>query len=339
MGCTESYMEGRGAALDREVPGLPNHHFREVLGQGTYGVVYAAWDQQRKVERAVKMINLGHTPLARVQHEACIMRTLAHPCIAHLHDAILDRGDIAYLVMDLYKGGSVLEKTIRHWQTGGSISISAVQNLAKMMVQPAEWLHRHSIIHRDLKGENFLLNRRDLEHPQCRVFLCDFGTACALAPEQRLSEEVGTQFYWAPELYGKNYGLVVDVWALGVITFGLLWGRFPFINEGETKALPLECPAGATDEAESFVRGMLTRDESSRLTARMALRHTFLASIKSAAEVAEGCMGRTISGATLPDKPVDYYDSGSTMAPTSRHFREPEEVGRFASTCCSSSSD
>lgn len=307
MGCTESAL--------RRAPELPNYALGEVLGEGAYGVVHAAWDLQRKSECAVKVFDLHGAKLEKVEHEAHILRTVKHSCIANLREVYCTGSDFAYLVLDIYKGGSLINNLTRLWSTGGSVSTPAVQNLAKMMTQAVEWLHRQFIIHRDLKTDNFVLNRTDFEHPECRVFLCDFDTACALAPDQRLQEQVGTPHYWAPELYSKNYGLPADTWALGVITFGLLWGRFPFRSQRQTASMQLRCPAGASQDGECFVEGMLTKDESVRLTMKQALEHNFL-SIRSAAELEEGAKGRTLSGVSTsaPDSCPDLTYSGSTMA-------------------------
>merc|ERR1719330_1972629 len=121
----------------------------------------------------------------------------------------------------------------RHWESKGFIAIPVIQRISKMMLLALAWLHQSSVAHRDLKGDNFLMDTTEIEDPSCRIFLSDFGTAREILPGERLSEKCGTQVYWAPEFYDLNYSLAVDVWAVGVITFGLVTKRYPFRSEGE----------------------------------------------------------------------------------------------------------
>merc|ERR1719277_2758221 len=97
-------------------------------------------------------------------------------------------------------------------------------------------------IHRDIKGDNYLMDRRDVTDPDCKVVLTDFGTACHVAKDERLSAAAGTQMFWAPELFDRNYGLKVDVWAMGITMYGLVSGRFPFADEDDIRKKELKMP-------------------------------------------------------------------------------------------------
>merc|ERR1719203_115402 len=101
--------------------------------------------------------------------------------------------------MELYKGGDMFDGMERHWEAKGAIPTPVVQNIAKMMVQSVDWLHQNNVVHRDLKGDNFLMDRMDIESPKCRIYLSDFGTVTELQPQQWLTQKCGTEIYWAPE--------------------------------------------------------------------------------------------------------------------------------------------
>jgi len=155
------------------------------------------------------------------------------------------------------------------------------------MFQGIDWLHENNVIHRDLKGDNYLQDRKDLENTKCRIYLSDFGTVVDLAPGERLKQKCGTKTYWGPEFYSLNYGLKVDIWALGVVIFGMVTGRFPFKGEEDVRKKQVKIPSRCGKEGESFLLGMLQRDESKRLSAKQALEHPFIANVKTAAQTAE----------------------------------------------------
>jgi len=143
-------------------------------------------------------------------------------------------------------------------------------------VESVAWLHQNAVVHRDLKGDNYLMDRIEIEDPNCRLVLSDFETARSLKPGERLKDSCGTNTYWAPEFYDLDYGLGVDVWALGVIIYGLVFKQFPFQNEEDCKTKPIKCPTGTGNDGRAFIKGFLTRDEGKRLTALEALSHSFL---------------------------------------------------------------
>jgi len=147
-------------------------------------------------------------------------------------------------------------------------------------------LHEKQVVHRDIKGDNFLMSRKDIEHPQCRVFLCDFGTVVGCEPGDRLQTACGTKPYWSPEFYRLDYAHGVDIWAVGVILFSLFTAKFVFRNEADTKEREVVCPPRATPDGAGLVKGLLEREEQKRMTSKDALLHPFLAKIKSAAEEA-----------------------------------------------------
>lgn len=248
----------------------------EAIGEGAFGVVRTCQKKGTCEERAVKMVDREDMPLEEIALEADMLRKLEHPRIVKLHDVYYEKHFVS-MVLDLY-AGDLIDGMQLHWKNKGRLAIPVVQSICKMMVESVAWLHQNNVAHRDLKGENFLMDCRAIEHPNCRVFLSDFGTAVEVLPGHRLSHKCGTQNHWAPELYDLNYGLAVDVWAIGVIAFGMVTGMFPFKNEDECRARPVRCPARTTRDGESFILGTLVRNEAERLTAAQALEHRFLSS-------------------------------------------------------------
>ena len=81
------------------------------------------------------------------------------------------------------------------------------------------------VCHRDLKLENFVLNKQ-----QTTLKLIDFGLSVVWAQGKDLFKSYGTPCYTAPEIIGgKRYlGPQVDVWSLGVSLCTMLTGTLPF---------------------------------------------------------------------------------------------------------------
>ena len=102
-------------------------------------------------------------------------------------------------------------------------------------------------MHRDLKPENILVNRQsDSNSDPISVKLTDFGFAAKYDHERQDKTSLGSPAYMAPELWKREaHSMKVDCWAVGVIAFQLISGKFPFVaNDKRTlgKKISLEEP-------------------------------------------------------------------------------------------------
>lgn len=139
---------------------------------------------------------------------------------------------------------------------------------------------------RDLKPENLLLtSHRD----NCVLKLADFGFAMKLKHRNDNScrTPCGSPSYMAPEIICKRaYGMAVDMWALGCITYFLLGGYPPFHSDNPEKILRLvvkstyECLpkqwSHVSVEAKEFISSLLIKNPSERMTVEKALSHPWL---------------------------------------------------------------
>merc|ERR1719410_2939655 len=100
--------------------------------------------------------------------------------------------------------------------------MAGVQNLTQQMWQAVAFLHSKNYVHRDGKGDNFMMDMPGVENTANRIYLGDFGSIVQLQKGARLRHRTGTERYWSPEVYRRSYTHKVDCWAVGVIMFGLI---------------------------------------------------------------------------------------------------------------------
>ena len=111
-----------------------------------------------------------------------------------------------------------------------------------------------------------------------------------ILPDEKLTTACGTLSYVAPEvLEQRGYGKEVDIWAVGIIFFLIVVGKFPFegsnpndvFNDQTTDQIEKKISPniwnGLTADAQDFMKGLLNKDPAKRLTARLALKHPFIA--------------------------------------------------------------
>jgi serine/threonine protein kinase len=190
--------------------------------------------------------------------------------------------------MDLYRGGALIDNMECYWDTQGKIDCLDVVPLSKQMALAIDYLHGQGIVHRDVKADNFVLDRPDIVDPECRIALGDFGTACELplpAPARgRLQEKLGTRNHWAPEVFRQDYGQKVDIWALGIVMYGMFEERFPFAWEEQILEDPVTLSEDTPALCADFVLQLLRKEEHERPDATTVLAHPYLNPIKASEE-------------------------------------------------------
>merc|ERR1719230_2298292 len=255
---------------------LDDYTLGEELGQAAFGVVYACARRTHKDDkRAVKMVDKVETPVKEIKREAEILDKVIHPNIIRFHEVYYEKCFVC-IVMDRYMGGDLIAGMQHHWESKGRIPCDQVKHIKRQCAVALEVLHSKGVVHRDVKGDNYLLDRVDILDPDCLVVLSDFGTAIKCKVAEHVRGFVGTRTYWSPEFYANDYGQKVDVWAFGVIVYGLLEGRFPFKDEEAVKLrkpkLHNDLPAHCVD----FVRSLLKKEEGRRSSAAEAYVHEWI---------------------------------------------------------------
>jgi len=273
-------QDGRRRLLDEYAVG-------DILGEGAFGIVSSCKHRTTGKEYAVKMVDKVESTLADIERETEMMRCVDHPNIVKLRGVFYERCFIC-IVMDKYTGGDVVEGLHTHLRLKGKIPCRKVVHIMQQMGASIQYLHSENIVHRDIKGDNFLMDRPDLTDPNCNIVLTDFGTVCFLNEGDRLSESVGTKCFWSPEFFEFNYGKKIDVWAMGIVSYGLITGCFPFKDEKEIKAKMVRIPKQVHPVCEDVIRGMLEKTERSRLSSDAVMSHEWFSNNKQRPSEGDG---------------------------------------------------
>lgn len=156
----------------------------------------------------------------QVKNEYSIHSSLKHENIVGFIEFFHRRGDLN-IVLSFCENGSLRQYVKR---SRNNLSINDYEHFVVQILNGVCYMHDQNIIHRDLKCSNLLLDSK------MSVKICDFGLAIH-ANEARLESNriCGTLNYMAPEiLERKLYSFGSDIWAIGVITYNLLFGKLPF---------------------------------------------------------------------------------------------------------------
>lgn len=255
---------------------LEEYQLKNVIGQGAFGIVYSCTKIATGATFAVKMVDRVETPLKEIMREVAVLQQIDHPCIMKFRDVYFERCFVC-IVTDLYTGGDLINGMQSHWDSKGTIPSEHIVGLCRQMIEAIAYLHENGMVHRDIKGDNYLMDVPNIVDASLRVFLSDFGAARTVQPGERMKTALGTRTYWAPEFYDRDYGVKVDVWAVGVVIFGMLCGRFPFKDERGVKSKKPKMPANATSGCAELLEGMLRKPEQERLSAQECLGQRYFA--------------------------------------------------------------
>ncbi|XP_029107179.1 serine/threonine-protein kinase DCLK1a isoform X1 [Scleropages formosus] len=252
------------------------------IGDGNFAVVRECVERSTGREYALKIINKSKCRGKEhmIQNEVSILRRVKHPNIVLLIEE-MDTYSELYLVMELVKGGDLFDaitSTSKYTERDASGMLFNLANAIK-------YLHSLNIVHRDIKPENLLVYEH--QDGSKSLKLGDFGLATVV--DGPLYTVCGTPTYVAPEIIAESgYGLKVDIWAAGVITYILLCGFPPFRGSSEDQEVlfdqilmgqldfPLPYWDNVSDSAKEVITCMLQVDVDQRYTALQVLEHPWV---------------------------------------------------------------
>ncbi|CAN7066008.1 unnamed protein product [Brassica oleracea var. botrytis] len=213
-----------GEAINGWIPRKPDSFEKlEKIGQGTYSSVYKARDLETNQIVALKKVRFAYMDPDSVRfmaREIIILRRLDHPNVMKLEGLITSGvSGSMYLIFEYMEHDlSGLAST-----PGVKFSEPQIKCYMKQLLHGLEHCHSRSVLHRDIKGSNLLLDQNN------NLKIGDFGLANFYGPHQKqpLTSRVVTLWYRPPELLlgSTDYGITVDMWSTGCILAELFNGK------------------------------------------------------------------------------------------------------------------
>ncbi|KAL9584902.1 MAG: hypothetical protein Q9212_001836 [Teloschistes hypoglaucus] len=272
-GISTAGASGAQTPEQRDGTNIPNQNSillkRKKLGKGAFSVVHHVWDVSTGSDYASKKFR--YPKKVNWKREASIMKKISHAHTTRLMAAIEEPSP--QLILEYLPLGNLEDQDRQRNISDDETVITLHQSLLALT-----YLHGQtpSIVHRDIKPQNILVQSRDPFH----IKLADFGLSKA---SDYLVTLCGTHTYLSPEIarhYGSNrpecvkYANAVDIWSLGVVIFEYAYG---LPHPGSGIGLPwCEKIISAlddldTDKLTDLLSTMIVMDPNLRAPARQCL--------------------------------------------------------------------
>lgn len=212
---------------------LDDYTFIRQISKGAFGSIYLVTKDEK--DYSMKIIKKKQNIYKQLQREIYINEFLS----THKHKNIIDiyevyeTGDTVYIVMEYidekinhmynnYKYPSIIDNEVRK------------VNYIKQVIEGVGFLHKHGIVHRDIKFENILIDKIE----DFTIKIIDFGLSVFLCKGEQAKEGCGTLIYSSPEIVLQvPYNYQVDLWSIGIISYVLNYNTFPITHFKEKEYL------------------------------------------------------------------------------------------------------
>jgi tetratricopeptide (TPR) repeat protein/tRNA A-37 threonylcarbamoyl transferase component Bud32 len=236
--------ELRRSRADRSAPPqIPGYDDLREIRRGGQGIVYSGVQRSTKRRVAVKILIggdlAGDAARRRFEREIDLAASLRHPGIVRVYDSGLTSAGWPYLVMEFVEGLPLSEFLRTSDPASQSHSPSKVIPLFAKVAAALAHAHQHGVIHRDLKPSNIRVDSAG--EPR----ILDFGLAKLHTSQpsdasvvSQSGQFVGSLPWASPEQVSGDAALVdvrTDVYALGVMLYRELTGRFPYAVDGNVR--------------------------------------------------------------------------------------------------------
>jgi len=195
----------------------------EKLGEGSFGVVYRAYDPSLQRQVALKLLRVAPGPSHELLEEAKRLARVRHANVLIVHGADLRDGAVG-IWTELIAGATLEDYLAQNGPMGASEARAIGLDLCRALAA----VHAHGLVHRDLKASNVMR-----EHGG-RIVLMDFGSV-GISTTTSSDNIYGTPLTMAPEqLLGGPVGPTADIFGLGTLLYRLTSGQYPL----EARSVP-----------------------------------------------------------------------------------------------------
>jgi len=217
--------------------------------------------------------------LDAVFREIDVLNRVQHQGVVQMREYFIE-GNQIYIILERVTGRELLDAVMA--SESGHLSEQEARHIFVQILEAVHYLHSRDVVHRDLKLENIVQNKKGGKE---EVKIVDFGLA-AVAKGSSLKGACGTPYYAAPEVVSDvDYGPACDMWSVGVVLYAMLSGSVPFFCSCAEEVGKLICSGevnltgevwdSVSEDAKNLVSRMLVVNPGHRITAAEALDHTW----------------------------------------------------------------
>lgn len=280
----EEFMD----AFNKERSGPSRWIKGTMIGSGSFGTVYLGMNPITGELMAVKQVELPSSNketeqkklnmIDALQREMNLLRDLQHENIVQYLGSNAEENYLN-IFLEYVPGGSVATMLSNY----GAFEESLIRNFVRQILQGLKYLHDRSIIHRDIKGANVLVDNKG------GIKISDFGIskkleARLLTTENNRVSLQGSVYWMAPEVVKQtSYTLKADIWSLGCLIIEMFTGTHPFPEFSQMQAIfkigtfvAPSIPEACSVEAQNFLKQTFEIDFNKRPTAEELLKQPFL---------------------------------------------------------------
>lgn len=248
-----------------------NYKILKQIGEGSFGKVYLAL---HKLTHRKVVLKTSDKTDPNVVREVFYHRQFDFPYIIKLYEVIVTETKV-WMALEYCPGKELYEYLLVMQRIPPDESARLFAQIAGAVY----YAHSLNCVHRDLKLENILLDKRG------NAKLADFGFTRECATKAQLETICGTTVYMAPELLQREKydGFKIDVWSLGVILYTMINGSMPFDEDEPSKTewkiineMPEFKDKIFNEDSKNLLEQILDKDPKKRPTMEQILRHPFL---------------------------------------------------------------
>lgn len=232
--------------MNMQTRNISNFEFLSVIGKGSYGIVYKAFDRKEQTYVAIKKIkqicdvNLGISK--SILREVTILKNIKHSNIIELKYVFYGKDIDMKLAGEnietayLYLVFEYCHLDLLNFSRKYSLNLRQIKYIIFELLLATSHLHSNNYIHRDIKPENIFIGANG------RIKLGDLGLSVEKSND--MTPNVVTLWYRSPENLQKSkcYDQKVDIWSLGCLFCELITGQplFPGKNDNDQLLLIYE---------------------------------------------------------------------------------------------------